>query len=98
MLYQDGSVYKGCNVENRSYGLTNCAEKNAISTAVADGKTAGLVAIAIFSLDSNLCYPCGACRQWIYEFSEKAQIIIENTDGQPIIHSISELLPNSFKL
>lgn len=97
VLYQDGSIYKGCNVENISYGLTICAERNAISSAVADGKTTGLIAIAIFSPDSKLCYPCGACRQWIAEFSKNAMVIVENTDGQPLFHTISELLPHSFK-
>jgi len=98
VLYQDGSTYKGCNVENASYGLTICAERTAISSAVADGKKTGLIAIAICSPDSNLCYPCGACRQWITEFSQNAGIIVENTDGHPLMHTIFELLPHSFKL
>lgn len=98
VLFEDGSVYKGCNVENASYGLTLCAERNALSTAVADGKKSGIVAIAISSPNSKLCYPCGACRQWISEFSKDAMIILENEDGSPLIHSITELLPHSFTL
>ena len=97
-LYEDGKTYLGCNVENASYGLTICAERNAISSAVADGQKSGLVAIAIFSPNTKLCYPCGACRQWISEFSKDASVIIENAEGQPQSFSIKELLPYSFNL
>ncbi|OGI19158.1 MAG: cytidine deaminase [Candidatus Melainabacteria bacterium RIFOXYA12_FULL_32_12] len=97
-LFEDGSIYKGCNVENASYGLTLCAERNAISTAITEGKKAGLVAIAIYSPNSKLCYPCGACRQWIAEFSKDALIIVEDSDGTHLTYTISELLPKSFTL
>ncbi|MDD3012184.1 MAG: cytidine deaminase [Candidatus Gastranaerophilales bacterium] len=98
VLFDDGSTYKGCNVENASYGLSICAERNAISTAVADGKNSGIVAVAISSPDSKLCYPCGACRQWISEFSKDAMIIVENEDRTPLVHTILELLPHTFRL
>lgn len=98
VLFDDGSVYKGCNVENASYGLSLCAERNAISTAIADNKNTGLLAIAIYSPDSKLCYPCGACRQWVVEFSKDALIIVEGQDKTPVIRTISELLPESFSL
>lgn len=98
VLYKDGSIYKGCNVENASYGLSICAERNAISSAVADGNETEIEAIAIASPNSKLCYPCGACRQWIVEFTNNADIIIEDNSGSPVVHSISDLLPNSFKL
>ncbi|OGI04080.1 MAG: cytidine deaminase [Candidatus Melainabacteria bacterium GWF2_37_15] len=94
-LYEDGSVYTGCNVENVSYGLTICAERSAISAAVANGEHGGLVAIAIFSPDSELCFPCGACRQWIIEFSDNAKIIVQDKTGKPVEVSIKELLPNA---
>lgn len=97
-LYDDGSVYKGCNVENTSYGLTICAERNAISSAITDGKKSGLVAVAIFSPNTKSCYPCGACRQWMAEFSDNVTVIVEGPDGNPESHTISELLPNTFKL
>lgn len=97
-LYEDGKTYTGCNVENASYGLTICAERNAISSAIADGQKSKLIAIAIFSPNTKLCYPCGACRQWISEFSKSASVIIENTQGQPQAFSIEELLPYSFNL
>jgi cytidine deaminase len=97
-LYADGNTYKGCNIESSSYGLTLCAERNAISTACTEGQKDKLIAVAIFSPDSKPCYPCGACRQWIAEFSENADIIIEDSDGNPKIHKISFLLPECFKL
>jgi len=97
ILYEDGSIYKGCNAENASYGLSLCAERSAIAKAVADGKHTGLTAIAIYSPDKQECFPCGACRQWISEFSDNARIIVAGKDGQPKEYSIQELLPNSFK-
>ncbi len=97
VLYEDGSIYTGCNVENASYGLSLCAERNAMASAVADGKYSGLAAIAICSPDAQLCFPCGACRQWIVEFSKNARIIVQDKDGVKEF-SIQELLPYSFNL
>ena len=99
-LYKSGNHYLGCNVENASYGLALCAERNAISNAIAAGETSELVKIAIFSPNTKLCWPCGACRQWIYEF-EKGQhtkIILENEDSKPISYCINQLLPHNFTL
>lgn len=98
VLYEDGSVYTGCNVENASYGLSLCAERNAISTAVADSKHGGIAVVAIVSLDADECSPCGACRQWIAEFSKNAKIILMDKTGKAVEYSIQELLPNSFTL
>lgn len=98
VLFQDGRIYKGCNVENASYGLTICAERNALSTAVADGNKSKLLAVAIDSPNSKLCYPCGACRQWITEFSPDVEVIVRNSDSSPLIMKISKLLPCSFEL
>ncbi len=97
VLYSDGSTYTGCNVENSSYGLSICAERNAISSAVANGKHCGLVAIAIYSPNADLCFPCGACRQWLAEFSKDAKIIVRDKEGIKEF-SIQELLPHSFSL
>lgn len=97
VLYQDGSVFKGCNVENATW-LSLCAERNAIATAITEGKQAGLKAVAIYSPNSKLCYPCGSCRQWIFEFSKDADIIVTDSDDKPIITNISELLPKAFEL
>ena len=70
VLFESGNIYTGCNIENSSYGLSLCAERNAISTAIAKGESSKLVRIAIYSPNSSKCFPCGACRQWIQEFAK----------------------------
>ncbi len=99
-LYESGNTYSGCNVENSSYGLTLCAERNAMSNAVANGEKSKLIKIAIFSPKSSLCFPCGACRQWIQEFSQgyNTEIILEDNNGNIQIFNINDLLPHSFTL
>lgn len=99
VLFESGEIYTGCNVENASYGLSLCAERNAISTAIANGEKSKIKAVAIFSPNSSLCSPCGACRQWIYELkSEKTQIILANENSEPVVYTIEELLPHGFML
>lgn len=97
-LFESGNIYTGCNVENGSYGLSLCAERNALSSAVAAGEKSKLNAIAIFSPNTSDCTPCGACRQWIYEFSQDAKVILENEDKTLKIYNIKELLPDGFLL
>lgn len=99
-LYESGNTYVGCNVENSSYGLALCAERNAISTAIASGETSKLLKIAIYSPNSKKCYPCGACRQWLQEFEkgQNIQVLLENDDNSILIHSVNELIPYSFEL
>ena len=98
VLCDDGATYKGCNVENASYGLTLCAERNAISSAIANGAKAGIKAIAIFATNQTDCLPCGACRQWIYEFQRNSdiKIITQGENSQINVYAISELLPKGF--
>lgn len=99
-LYESGNFYVGCNVENSSYGLALCAERNAISTAIASGENSRLLKIAIYSPSSKKCYPCGACRQWLQEFEQgqNIEVVLENDDGNILIHSVNELIPYSFGL
>ena len=97
-LFESGNIYTGCNVENSSYGLSLCAERNALSNAIASGETSKLQAIAIVSDNMAKCTPCGACRQWIYEFSKDAKVILEDNNGEICSYSIEELLPYSFTL
>lgn len=79
VLFDSNKIYTGCNVENSSFGLTLCAERNAISTAIAAGEKGNIKAIAISSPNSKMCYPCGACLQWMSEFcSHDMEIILEN--------------------
>ena len=99
-LYSDGEYYKGCNVENSSYGLSLCAERNAISTAIAAGEKGQLLKIAIYSPNSKKCFPCGACRQWMQEFEQgqNIEIILEDENSQCISYKINDILPYSFNL
>lgn len=99
-LYESGKYYLGCNVENSSYGLCLCAERNAISTAIASGEKTKLKAVAIYSPKTTKCFPCGACRQWFAEFekSDDFEVILENDDKTPISYNLEQLLPNSFNL
>ena len=100
VLYENGNTYSGCNIENSSYGLSLCAERNAISTAIASGETSNIAKIAIYSPNSSKCYPCGACRQWLQEFEkgQDIQIILEGDNSEILVYGINELLPYSFNL
>lgn len=99
-LYDSGNYYLGCNVENASYGLSLCAERNAMSSAVAAGEKGKLIKIAIYSTDRKNCMPCGACRQWMAEFKQDSslEIILESEDSQCALFTIEELLPYGFEL
>jgi cytidine deaminase len=100
VLVADGTVFKGCNVENGSYGLTVCAERNAIATAVAAGYL-NMKAIAVVTSASKIARPCGACRQVIGEFSNEESptvIITQSGIGQSVVEIINDLLPQRFTL
>ena len=94
VLSNDGYIYGGCNIENASYGLTNCAERTAIFNAVSDGKR-NISAIAIVADTDRPCSPCGACRQVIGEFKIPC-IIMANLKGEYKMVTLEELLPFSF--
>ncbi len=100
VLYENGNIYSGCNIENSSYGLSLCAERNAISTAIAAGENTCILKIAIYSPKSTKCYPCGACRQWLQEFEkgQGIQILLEGDTDEILEYGINELLPHSFSL
>jgi cytidine deaminase len=101
ILTSDGKIYTGCNVENSSYGLTNCAERTAIFTAIADGAGNGrldIKAVAVVNRDGVPCAPCGACRQVIYEFGPNAVIIYRGKAGTIEQTPIAALLPEGFRL
>jgi cytidine deaminase len=98
-----GNAYVGCNVENSSFPVGNCAERHAIAAAVAaEGPEMRLVAVAVAALDplgdSVPCAPCGACRQAIVEFGEHAQVIFRAgaDDGPMAIVDAGSLLPGAF--
>ncbi|MBR6163007.1 cytidine deaminase [bacterium] len=98
-LYESGKYYLGCNVENASFGLSLCAERNAISSAIANGEKSKLMKIAIVSDNTSFCFPCGACRQWFSEFChDDFEVIVEDDQKAPKSFRMSDILPNSFKL
>ena len=68
---RDGTVFTGCNVENAAYGSTLCAERTALVKAVSEGRTTGWTTLAIAGSGEDFCWPCGACRQMLYEFAPK---------------------------
>ena len=98
LLCNDGSVYIGANVENASYGLCMCAERNAIYNAMMDGKTSeDFVKLAVVADTEGPCSPCGACRQVISELlPEDAEIIMANLNGDERVCKVVDLLPFAF--
>ncbi len=100
VLLSDGAIYPGCNVENASFGMTVCAERIALFSAISAGRL-DIAAVAVVTSASHLCKPCGACRQVIAEFSKADNPIVilcacagDETSTEPI----TTLLPDSFVL
>ena len=94
LLCEDGTLYEGCNIENASYGLTNCAERTAIFKAVSEGHIK-FKALAVVADTEGPCAPCGACRQVMGEFNIPI-IIMGNLKGDIEVVSTEALLPFSF--
>lgn len=97
LLCADGKVYSGCNVENASYGLTNCAERTALFAAVAEGKRK-FISIAIAASQEPAPFPCGACRQVLVEFCGPDFPVYVAKGESYESTTLGDLLPNSFKL
>jgi len=95
VLAGSGAIYTGCNVENASFGLTNCAERTAIFKAISAGEKR-IKAVAVVTDVPELTAPCGACRQVIYEFGRDVDVIMANLKGKQKIEKISKLLPDAF--
>jgi cytidine deaminase len=97
ILTDRGEIFAGCNVENASYGLTICAERNAIFGAVARGEGPLVIrAVVVFTPTPVPTAPCGACRQVINEFGPDAQIIAVCDGPAIVINRLAELLPGAF--
>jgi len=94
-LFSSGKIYSGCNVENASYGLTICAERNTIFQAIARGERV-LKGIAIAVPSDVFPSPCGACRQVIREFALDCPVVLINGQGQMRWTSLKSLLPEAF--
>lgn len=96
LVTKDGKVFQGCNIENASFGLTNCAERTAIFKAVSEGRR-DFQEIAIFGKTEQPVSPCGACRQVMVEFFEQdAKVTLVAKNGQTVEMTVAELLPYSF--
>lgn len=100
LLTRDGRRFSGCNVENASYGLCNCAERTALFNAVAAGCRPGdFAALAVIADTDNPVSPCGACRQVMSELCDDAMpVLLANLHGDIRQTSVAALLPGSFKL
>ena len=96
LLTEDGRVFTGCNVENAAYGSSICAERCALLKAVSEGVRGGFAALAIVGSGADYCWPCGACRQMLYEFAPGLRVIAARGDGQFQTASLAELLPRGF--
>jgi len=95
ILTEDGEIHAGCNVENVSYGLAICAERNAAAAMVlANPEDREVRFVAIFSPDAVPCFPCGACRQVLREFGCK-EVVVEDASG-PRRYPFEEILPHAF--
>ena len=96
LLCEDGRVFTGCNVENAAYGSTICAERTAVLKAVSEGCREGWTTIAIAGRGEDCCWPCGACRQVLYEFAPELRVLAVRGDGSYQEAALSELLPCGF--
>jgi cytidine deaminase len=95
ILTEGGEIHAGCNVENASYGLAICAERNAAAAmALANPADREIRLVAVFSPDASPCFPCGACRQVLREFGCK-EVVVEEAAGLRR-YPFEEILPNSF--
>lgn len=97
LITNRGELFVGCNVENASYGITNCAERTAIFSAIAHSGRLEIRALAVVNEQGIPCSPCGACRQVIYEFGPQAVILFPGERGWKEA-SIRQLLPEGFRL
>ena len=94
-LTDAGAIYAGCNVENASYGLSMCAERNAVATMVAADDRNKIRLVVVGSTASAPCLPCGACRQVLREFG-CGEVIVLDSSGNPQSYPLNALLPHAF--
>ena len=95
ILTGSGEVHAGCNVENASYGLAICAERNAIARMVSDADDRTVRLVAVVSPDAAPCFPCGACRQVLREFGCE-EVVVLGASGEYERYPFSEVLPHAF--
>lgn len=96
LLAKDGRVFQGCNIENASYGATNCAERTAIFKAVSEGYRE-FEKIAIVASSGEYASPCGICRQVLFEFLPEGKVILDSDEKGMVTFTVRELLPLGFR-
>ena len=96
LLCADGTVFTGCNVENAAYGSTICAERTALVKAVSEGRRDDFVRLAVAGRSEDYCWPCGSCRQMLYEFAPDLTVLVARGDGGFVTLPLRELLPHGF--
>lgn len=96
LLCKDGSVFTGCNIENAAYGSTICAERTALVKAVSEGHREDWDTLAVVGNSSDYCWPCGSCRQMLYEFAPDLTVLVARGDGDYKTLPLKELLPYGF--
>lgn len=97
LLTQQGVIIQGCNIENASFGLTNCAERTAIFKAISDGHPLQFEGLAVVADTKGPVPPCGACRQVLVEFCPpNMKVWLSNLQGDVTETTVAELLPGSF--
>ncbi|MFC6332440.1 cytidine deaminase [Paenibacillus septentrionalis] len=98
LLHESGTIYRGCNIENAAYGPTNCAERTALFSAIAQGaKPGSFSAIAVIGHTTEPITPCGVCRQVLVELCPPdMKVIMGNTKGKYAVMTVAELLPGAF--
>ena len=96
LLCAGGTVFTGCNVENAAYGSTICAERTALVKAVSEGHRDDFVRQAVVGRGDDYCWPCGACRQMLFEFAPDLTVLVARGDHQFVTLPLRELLPHGF--
>ena len=92
---EDGKVYTGCNVENAAYGSCICAERTALVKAVSEG-CQSFRRLAVVGNSTDYCWPCGSCRQMLYEFAPELEVLVAKKDHSFVKYRLRELLPQGF--
>lgn len=96
LLLKGGTVYTGCNIENAAYGSTLCAERTALVKAVSEGHRDDWAKLAVVGNSADYCWPCGSCRQMLYEFCPGLELLVARGDHSFITVRLSDLLPHGF--
>ena len=91
----DGTIFTGCNVENSAFGSCICAERTALVKAVSEG-CRSFTRLAVVGNSTDYCWPCGSCRQMLYEFSPDLTVLVARRDHSFVSYPLRELLPHGF--